>query len=74
VTLIGERTLQVAVFATTVKPGMIQVLCKELATHVDSILNDAAARQPADQAQEPPLGKDFSDAMKDQLDNLFGNL
>jgi predicted regulator of Ras-like GTPase activity (Roadblock/LC7/MglB family) len=74
VTLIGERTLQVAVFATAVKAGMIQVFCKELATQMEAILADAATRQAAEPADKQPLGKDFSDAMKDQLDNLFGNL
>jgi len=74
VTLIGERTLQVAVFSTAIKPGMIQVFCKELATQIDAILIDAATRQASEPENTQPLGKDFSDAMKDQLDNLFGNL
>jgi len=74
VTLIGERTLQVALFATTVKPGMIQVFCKELATQIDAILVESAKRQEAEPQAQQPLGSDFSDAMKNQLDNLFGNL
>ena len=70
-TLLGERTLQVAVFPSSVKVGMIQVLCKELSTQMEGILADAAKRAP-DPAQQ--LGSNFSEAMKDQLDNLFGNL
>ena len=69
--LLGERTLQVAVFPTAVKPGMIQVFCKELAIQMEGILTEAAQRAP-DETQQ--LGQDFSTAMKGQLDDLFGNL
>ena len=69
--LLGERTLQVAVFPVAVKPGMAQVFCKELAVHMEAILQEAAQRPP--QAGQE-LGQDFSNAMKDQLDGLFGNL
>ncbi len=72
VILIGERTLQVAVFPSAVKPGMVQVLGKELANQLEVILAEAAKRPP--DATQPQLGSGFSDAMKDQLDNLFGNL
>ena len=72
ITLLGERTLQVAVFPASVKPGMIQVFCKELATQMEAILVEAAERKPDDSQNN--LGGDFSSAMKDQLDNLFGNL
>ncbi len=72
ITLIGERTLQIAVFNSQVKPGMIQVLSKELAQQLEVILAAAANRQPSD--DEPKLGKDFTDQVKDQLDSLFGNL
>jgi len=71
ITLLGERTLQVAVFPAAVKPGMIQVFCKELATQMEAILTEAGQRAPED---APQLGQDFSSAMKDQLDGLFGNL
>lgn len=71
VTLIGERTLQVAVFAAAVKPGMIQVFCKELASQLEVVLDEAAKRQPE---EGPKLENNFSEAMKDQLDQLFGNL
>jgi len=70
-TLLGERTLQVAVFPSSVKPGMIQVLCAELAKQMEGILADAAKRAPEPSQQ---LGNNFSEAMKDQLDSLFGNL
>ena len=70
-TLIGERTLQVAVFPSAIKVGMIQVLCTELAKQMEVILAEAAGREP-EQGQQ--LGGNFSEAMKDQLDNLFGNL
>ncbi|MBA3707655.1 MAG: roadblock/LC7 domain-containing protein [Planctomycetes bacterium] len=72
ITLLGERTLQVAVFASTIKSGMIHVLCKELAVQLEVLLADAAKRAP-EQAQQT-LGAGFSEAMKDQLDSLFGNL
>ena len=72
VTLIGERTLQVAVFAAAVKPGMVQVFCKELAGQLTTVFEDAAKRQATE--QEPKLESNFSEAMKDQLDQLFGNL
>ena len=69
--LLGERTLQVAVFPSSTKAGMIQVLCIELAKQMESILSDAAKHVPE---QSEKLGNNFSEAMKDQLDNLFGNL
>jgi predicted regulator of Ras-like GTPase activity (Roadblock/LC7/MglB family) len=71
ITLLGERTLQVAVFPSSVKPGMIQVFCKELAGQMEAILTEAGQRAPED---APQLGQNFSSAMKDQLDGLFGNL
>ena len=73
ITLIGERTLQVAVFPAQVKAGMAQVLCKELAVQLDAVMADAGRRKPEDAKQET-LGKNFSAEMKNQLDSLFGNL
>jgi predicted regulator of Ras-like GTPase activity (Roadblock/LC7/MglB family) len=73
ITLIGERTLLVTVFSSAVKPGMIQVLAKELAAQLEVILVEAQSRKPEDHANEG-LGKTFSDEMKNQLDSLFGNL
>lgn len=72
ITLIGERTLQISVFNSQVKPGMIQVLAKELSGQLEAILNEAANRQPTENEQK--LGKDFTEQVKDQLDSLFGNL
>ena len=72
VSLVGERTLQIAVFGSTVKPGMIQVLSKELAHQLEGVLEAAAQRKPDD--NEPKLGKDFTSEVKNQLDSLFGNL
>jgi predicted regulator of Ras-like GTPase activity (Roadblock/LC7/MglB family) len=74
ITLIGERTLQVAVFSSAVKPGMIQVLCGELAKQLDTILVDAAQRQDSPDAAAPALATGFSDEMKGKLDSLFGDL
>ena len=70
-TLLGERTLQVAVFPSAVKSGMIAVMCKELAVQMEEILSDASKRAPEPGQQ---IGANFSEAMKDQLDSLFGNL
>ena len=72
VSLIGARTLQISVFGSSVKPGMIQVLSKELATQLEVILEAAATRTPS--TDEPKLGKDFTNEVKNQLDSLFGNL
>ena len=72
VSLIGARTLQISVFGSAVKPGMIQVLSKELATQLEVILEAAATRAPS--TDEPKLGKDFTSEVKNQLDSLFGNL
>jgi predicted regulator of Ras-like GTPase activity (Roadblock/LC7/MglB family) len=74
ITLIGERTLVVTVFASSVKAGMIQVLCKEVAAQLETVLNDAQTRKPQEEASNEGLGKNFSDEMKNQLDSLFGNL
>ena len=76
ITLVGARTLQIAVFPKEVKAGMIQVLAKELANQLKTIF-DAAADRPVDQAkadQESENIAQFSQAAKDQLDSLFGNL
>lgn len=72
ITLIGGRTLQIAVFNSQVKPGMIQVLTKELAGQLTTILEEASTRQPSE--AEPKLGSDFTDEVKNQLDSLFGGL
>lgn len=74
VTLVGERTLQVAVFTAAVKPGMIQVLTRELSTQVAALLEEAAQRQQEQPPAEQQLDGSFSQQMKDQLDSLFGNL
>lgn len=72
ITLIGERTLQVSVFASSVKPGMMQVQCAELAKQLEIVLAEASKSAP--QETQQTLGAGFSEAMKDQLDSLFGNL
>ena len=73
ISLVGERTLVVTVFASTIKAGMIQVLCKELAGQLESVIADSQKRKP-DEEKNEGLGKNFSDEMKQQLDSLFGNL
>ncbi len=72
VQLIGSRTLQVAVFPVSVKPGMIQVYCKELAKEIDGVLVAASTRK--DDAPQEKLGESFSSDMKNQLDKMFGDL
>ena len=71
ITLLGERTLQVAVFPASTKSGLIGVLCRELAQQLETVLHEAGRRAPDPKEQ---LGSGFTDAMKNQLDNLFGNL
>ena len=73
--LVGDRTLQVAVFESSVKPGMIQVFTKELSGKVEEVLNAIAERQanePEDSG--PELDAGFSEEMKSHLDDLFGDL
>jgi predicted regulator of Ras-like GTPase activity (Roadblock/LC7/MglB family) len=72
VQLIGTRTLEVAVFPIAIKPGMIQVYCKELAKELDTLLKVASERK--DDASTPKLDADFSKDMRDQLDKMFGDL
>ena len=72
VQLIGARTLEVAVFPISVKPGMIQVYCKELAKELEIILK-AASERVLD-GTEQKLDAGFSKDMKDQLDKMFGDL
>ncbi len=72
VQLIGARTLEVAVFPISVKPGMIQVYCKELAKELETILKAASERK--EDGTEPKLDAGFSRDMKDQLDKMFGDL
>lgn len=72
VQLIGARTLEVAVFPIAVKPGMIQVYCKELAKELEVILKTASERKEGE--GEAKLDKGFSQDMKDALDKMFGDL
>ena len=73
ITLVGDRTLQVAVFDGNTKPGLIQVLGRELAAKVATIL-DAIAKRPVHEDEGPRLDQGFSDQMKNQIDDLFGGL
>lgn len=73
ITLVGERTLQVSVFNKNVKTGMIQVLSKELAEQIKVLLDDIENRKPEDGPHEE-LAENFTEDIKDQLDNLFGDL
>ncbi len=73
ITLVGERTLQVAVFPSDVKPGMIGVLSKELANQMHGILEAALNRKP-EEVKDKGLDSNFTEGVKDQLDSLFGNL
>ncbi len=73
ITLVGDRTLQVAVFSLQTKPGIIQVMARELAAKVQVILEEIAGR-PQEQAEAPKLDSEFSDEMKNQIDDLFGGL
>jgi predicted regulator of Ras-like GTPase activity (Roadblock/LC7/MglB family) len=70
-TLIGPRTLQVAVFPASVKAGMVAMFSGELAQQLAAILTDAEKRS---QDAPPQLDQGFSQAAKSQLDDLFGNL
>lgn len=72
--LVGDRTLQVAVFPASAKAGLIQVLTKDLSSHVGRILDDIAQRQEDPEVEPPSLGEGFSAEMKDHLDDLFGDL
>lgn len=75
VSLVGERSLVVTVFASAVKAGMIQVLGKELAGQLAVILDEASRRSAQDAPPEAAnLGKQFSEEMKQQLDSLFADL
>ena len=76
VTLVAERTLQVAVFdSVKTKAGMVHVLAKELAVKLEALLLAIAERQAekGDESTEQ-FEAGFSDDMKNQLDNLFGGL
>lgn len=75
ITLVGERTLQVAVFDVQVKAGIIQVLARDLAQRLDVILAEIAARPPK-AADDPAasLDQNFTEAAKKNLDDLFGGL
>lgn len=73
--LVGDRTLQVAVFDDQAKPGMIQVFTKDLAGKVATILEDIDKRSETEpQEAAPKLDEGFSSEMKAHLDDLFGDL
>jgi predicted regulator of Ras-like GTPase activity (Roadblock/LC7/MglB family) len=71
--LIGDRTLQVTVFNSTTKQGLIQVMSSELGQKVGSILEDIASRPETAEKQET-LKTGYSDEMSQKLDDLFGDL
>lgn len=73
IALVGERSLQVAVFNATTKPGLIQIMTKELAGRLDAILTEIRNRKPVD-SPETTLAENFSAEMKGALDGLFGGL
>jgi predicted regulator of Ras-like GTPase activity (Roadblock/LC7/MglB family) len=73
--LVGDRTLQVAVFDNQAKPGMIQVYTKDLAGKVEEILAAIQKRQEEEPEDAgPTLDEGFSTQMKSHLDDLFGDL
>jgi len=71
--LVGDRTLQVSVFDSQAKPGMIQVMTRELAGKIAAIIEDIASK-PQREDPETSIGEGFSDEMKSHLDDLFGDL
>ncbi len=70
--LVGERTLQVTVFPSEAKQGLIQVMSKELSAHVLSIITEIAER-PEDEVKEK-LDSGYHEEMNSHLDDLFGDL
>ena len=63
--LVGERTLQVCIFDNSVKPGLIQVLTRELAGKLESLLDGIADRSEQEGDSSPNLETGFSDEMQD---------
>ena len=53
--LVGERTLQVSVFDSTIKPGLIQVLTKELASKLACCWKQIADRSEDEGEKAPDL-------------------
>lgn len=72
--LVGERTLQVGVWPSDIKGGMIQVYTKELAASIGEVIEEIANRSEDDAPADAGLSEGFSDEMKSHLDNLFGDL
>lgn len=73
--LVGDRTLQVSVFDSAVKPGMVQVYTKDLAGKIEEILTSIEKRQEEGGNDDgPTLDEGFSNEMKSHLDDLFGDL
>lgn len=71
--LIGDRTLQVTVFSSSAKQGLIQVMSNELAQKVGIVLTEIAERPETSERQEQ-LDSDFSAGINEKLDDLFGDL
>ena len=71
--LIGDRTLQVTVFSSATKQGLIQVMSTELAQKIGGILDEIANRSEAEVKTEN-LESGYSDEMNQKLDDLFGDL
>ncbi|MFW5829256.1 MAG: roadblock/LC7 domain-containing protein [Planctomycetota bacterium] len=70
--LIGDRTLQVTVFDSSTKQGLIQVMSNELAGKVKTILEDIAVRPMTEEREQLQSG--YSNDLNQKLDDLFGEL
>jgi predicted regulator of Ras-like GTPase activity (Roadblock/LC7/MglB family) len=70
--LIGDRTLQVTVFDSSTKQGLIQVMSNELANKVKTILEEIAVRPLSEDREKLETG--YSEDLNQKLDDLFGEL
>lgn len=73
-TLVGDRTLQVAVFDAAAKPGLIQMMTKGLSDKLAVILTEIAERPEDERPEDANIEANFSSEMKDHLDDLFGDM
>lgn len=67
-TLVGDRTILATVFDERTTIGMVRLYAKEASEQLKKVFEEIATRK--DDGSEA-LGADFSDSVKDQLENFF---
>ncbi|MBI4827408.1 MAG: roadblock/LC7 domain-containing protein [Nitrospinae bacterium] len=67
ISLVSERAISATIFDEKTTVGMVNLYSKELSSKLEKIFDIAMRRV----AQDVPVEQDYSDSVKDRLDDLF---